>query len=149
MAQKASVYLADASLAVLSAIQGPAEERYALSGRINTIVGRYGEIVRRSMPELTLGEWCAVCDANNGSMIDVEEFAAISASLLWANVADSPGIGEKWGVDAKTLVKKLRGLSFAETIAVAEVVQRFWSDCAQTDNGAWLEKCGARVAKGK
>ncbi|HWH79631.1 MAG TPA: hypothetical protein VNT76_19765, partial [Candidatus Binatus sp.] len=66
---------------------------------------------------------------------------------MWANVADSPGIGEKWETDAKALVKKMRAMSYAESVAVAEIVQRFWSDCSRTDNEKWLTECGAKIAE--
>ena len=68
-----------------------------------------------------------------------------TTAFMWANVADSGGIGEKWGIDAERLVVKMRNLTYAETVAVAEVVQRFWSDCSKTDNEKWLAECGAKI----
>ena len=141
MAQKSSVYLADESLAVLRATARDGED-FSLSGRINSIVQRYGEVVARECPEFSLGEWCAICDANNGTILD--DMPSTTA-FMWANVADSEGIGEKWGIDAEKLVAKMRKLGYAQTVAVAEVVQRFWSDCTRFDNEKWLAECGAKI----
>jgi hypothetical protein len=47
---------------------------------------------------------------------------------MWANIADSPELDEKWGVDRMALAEKVRDLSFAEQCSVAEVVRAFWSN---------------------
>lgn len=143
MAQKSSVYLTDETLAVLRAT-APKNADFSLSGRINSIAERYGEIVGRECPTFTESEWCAICDANNGTILD--DLPQTTAHM-WANVADSPGIGEKWGIDAARLVSKMRKLRYVETVAVAEIVQRFWSDCSRGDNAAWLAECGAKIHK--
>lgn len=145
MAQKSSVYLTDNSLAVLRAT-AVKDCDFSLSGRINSIVERYGEVVARECPTFALGEWCAICDANNGSILDD---MPQTTAFMWANVADSDGIGEKWEINVNKLVVKMRNLTYAETICVAEVVQRFWSDCSKADNAAWLKECGAKIGEGK
>lgn len=145
MARKLSIYLGDQALKVIektAVIHHNGERELSVSGRINSICTRYGELISRHMPAFTLAEWCAVCDANNGSILD--DFPS-TVSLLWANVADSEGIGHKWEIDPAKLIKKMRGLDFAESMAVAEVVQRFWADCSQLDNAAWLKECGAKM----
>jgi hypothetical protein len=136
MAEKKSVYLADETMKIVGLVPND-----SLSGRINTIVSLYDEIIRRESPEFTLGEWCAVCDANNGVLFDDSS----SRTLMWANVADSPGIGEKWEIDATKLVGKMRALSFVQSIAMAEICQRFWSDDSRRDNEKWLIECGAKI----
>lgn len=146
MGKKISVYLSDGALAELdrtSTIHHDGSVERNTSGRLSSIVERYGEIVRRHVPALTLAEWCAICDANNGCfMDDIPE----SVTMLWANVVDSPGLDEKWGIDAAgDLVTKMRRFSYAESIAVAEVVQRFWSDTRSRDNHEWLTTCGANI----
>lgn len=145
MGKKISVYLSNGALAELdrtSTVHHDGSVERNTSGRLSSIVERYGEIVRRHAPALSLGEWCAICDANNGCfMDDIPE----SVTMLWANVADSPGIGEKWAVDADDLVRRMRGLTYAESIAVAEVVQRFWADTRSRDNHEWLTACGANI----
>ena len=141
---KSSVWLTPELISIIQATFP--EGRGNMSGRINTILSRYAEMVARSAPELSLSEWGAVCDANNGTMTD--DMPA-SVTLLWANVHDSRGLDEKWDVDVKKLVNKMRAWSYAESVACAEIVERFWSDPIPEDNREWLIKCGARIPEGK
>lgn len=147
MARKATIYLHPSTLTIL----GPrGEDKANLSGRINGIVQRYAGITSDSMPELSLGEWCAICDANNGTGAfelagtDIDE-----ARHLWANVADSgpDGLGDKWGVDLEALAKKLRAMPMASKAAVYEVVRAFWSspDLNRLNNEDLLRQAGARI----
>jgi hypothetical protein len=56
---------------------------------------------------------------------------------MWANIADSPELDEKWGVDRMSLAAKLRDLGFAEQCSVAEVVRDFWgNDWSQAEDYA-------------
>jgi hypothetical protein len=137
MAEKKSVYLADETIKIVGLVGD------SLSGRINAIVSLYDEIIRREAPEFTFAEWSAICDANNGTLFD----DASSRTWMWANVADSRGLGEKWEIDATKLVDKMRSLSFVQSIAMAEICQRFWSDCSRRDNEKWLKECGAKIKK--
>lgn len=97
------------------------------SGRINTVCERYLAMVSDELGRLVLtkNEWCAVMDANNG----VEQFTGMGSMpvMLWANVHDSPELGEKWDVDQAALVSKLQHLPKSTLIAVQEVCDRFWS----------------------
>jgi len=101
--------------------------------RVNSIVGRFLAMVEAARPGLSKGEWCALCDANNGYGL-IEEMHAFEEGggslywkTLWMNVEDTPGIGEKWGIDAAALIARLKSMSEVEQIAVAETVQRFWT----------------------
>lgn len=140
--RKSSVWLTPELIEIIEATFP--EGRGNMSGRINTIILRYAEMVARSAPELSLAEWCAVCDANNGTVTDE---MPMSVTLLWANVHDCRGLGEKWDVDVKKLVNKMRSWTYAESVACAEIVERFWSDMSQGDNREWLVKCGAKVSE--
>lgn len=137
---KSSVWLTPELISIIQATFP--EGRGNMSGRINTILSRYAEMVARSAPELTEAEWCAICEANNGTVTD--DIPA-SVTMLWANVHDCRGLGEKWDVDAKKLVAKMRAWTYAESVACAEIVERFWSDTSQSDLHAWLLKCGAKI----
>jgi hypothetical protein len=46
--------------------------------------------------------------------------------MLWANVADSVGLGEKWQIDQDALVQTMRAWTPAEALAAWEAVRRFW-----------------------
>jgi len=101
--------------------------------RLNSIAERYLAMVEDVRPALHRNEWLAICDANNGYGL-VEEIQAADGSgsglswqMIWADVADSPELGEKWSVDQDALVRKLRDMSTAQKISVAETIQRFWA----------------------
>lgn len=126
-AKKTTVWLTEAAARICGG---------EISGRINTIVGsRYDALVRACLPVLTDGEWCAVMDANNGTIMDDD--AAIGGgygpgalrSGMWANVADTPGLGEKWSIDALALTQKMQLWTEAQAVAAAEAVQTFWMHC--------------------
>lgn len=97
------------------------------SGRINAIAERYLMIVADELGGISLSkaEWCAVMDANNGTIMD----DGIGWQSCWANVMDTPELDEKWGVKHLELGHKLHALSLAGRAAVAEVCQRFWERC--------------------
>jgi hypothetical protein len=116
-----------------------------LSGRINTILLRYDRIIDDVMPTLSEAEWCALCDANNGTVLDDHPQ---TVCYLWANVADFDGLGEKWGVDQAALVDKLRILPYAALCALAEVIADFWGNdkVGKADNRTLLSESGAKVA---
>lgn len=140
-AKKQSVYLTAAALEIIRATgcrNATGEIDVSVSGRINTICLRYDRVVREHAPLLSLAEWCVICDANNGTL----------DSYIWANVADSRGLADKWEVDVGSLIERMRKFTYAETVAVAEIIERFWSDCEQPDNAGWLKKCGARIKGG-
>lgn len=74
--------------------------------------------------DLTEAEASALCDANNGTI-----FEHWSVSLLWANVADTPELGAKWGIDTDALIRKIRSWDHFQTLAVVDAIERFWVKC--------------------
>lgn len=140
MSKKATVYLTDQSLGIIG-------ETDSLAGRINAILERYNMICRDAMPALPENEWCAICDANNPGQ-DVTGMPW-SATILWANVADSgpDGIDEKWGVDHQDLAARMRAMPLPAQVAIHEVVRAFWASPYLNELLALdlLEKSGARV----
>jgi len=122
-----TVYLADAALDYLA-------DAESLSGRLSGIVLRYRWLMEASMPRLSRAQWCAIADANNGSGVLDGVDDPLVATMLWANVADTPGLGEKWEIDADALVQTMRAWTPAEALAVWEAVRRFWlADYPDTD----------------
>jgi hypothetical protein len=118
MSSRKTIYLTDDSEKIIGSSD-------SLSGRINSIIGRYEKVTTDSMPAFTAQEWCAICDANNGTIVDDQPQ---SVSYMWANIADSPELDEKWKIDRMSLAEKVRDLSFAEQCSIAEVVRAFWSN---------------------
>lgn len=107
-------------------------------------LARYYELLRRSLPTFTREEAGAICDACNGTL-----WEPWSMSLLWADVADCEGLGEKWGIDQAALVARLRGLTYPELVATADAVERFWTSSgtyAISDTDDALVACGLVAA---
>jgi hypothetical protein len=118
--RRASIYLAVDAQEVMA-------ESDNASGRIAAILTRYRVLVQDVMPAFTKPEWCAIFDANNGT--DFAGSAGVSASMIWANVADSVGLDEKWEVDTKKLVARMAKMPPAELMAISEACVRFWQMC--------------------
>lgn len=103
------------------------------SGAINAAVDRYLEVCKRHTPKLSVGEWCAIFDALNGTwMLD-----AWSPTYIFAEVHDTEGLGDKWGIDQAELVAKLQGMSYAESVAIADATERFWASDLQPGEDGW------------
>lgn len=73
---------------------------------------------------LSQAEACAVCDANNGALWLEHSWAGI-----WANVADSDCLGEKWEVDCSALIAKLRNAGPVVQFALSWAICQFWRRC--------------------
>jgi hypothetical protein len=93
---------------------------------------RYFALLRDTLPTVPLAENEAmlVCDALNGIIIDPHTYK-LTYKLIWAQVDDAIHIDRldrKWDVDGQALVSKLRGLTAAQCLALADAVERFWLD---------------------
>jgi hypothetical protein len=135
---KISIYAGPAVQALL-ADRRPGDRSRAL----NTVVERYVEVVRRTMPALSLAQWCAVIDCLYGATLDTIGLRGIAMSL-----ADEPELAEKWNIDLVALVQRVQAMSFAEVVGLAEVVERFLEvDDRPTEHmRTRLEAFGARIA---
>lgn len=122
--KKVSIYLRERTQDVIGETAGD-----GLSLRIAAMLARYERLCRELMPAFSRGEWCAIMDANNGGtdifVAEVDGYP--SATGIWANVHDTPELGEKWEIDQAKLVKRLQKLSMPELLAVDEAVARFWN----------------------
>lgn len=136
--QRLSVYAGEPISRVLD---GHDENR---SGRLNTVVDRYLQIVAHDSPEWSLAQWSAVCDALNGSWLTDEA----SIRFAWAEIADADRIhalGAKWDVDAAGLAQQVRGMTHGQRVALVEIVERFWARC-DLETAAGLRLAGAKIA---
>jgi hypothetical protein len=123
MSRKTTIHIPTKADAVLAAFGAD-----STSGVLATIVERYDRITREAIPELTLPEWSAICDALNGCNISLSGRTPDPAPMAWAEILDSePEIGKKWNVDCQALAEKLRALPFVGKIAVWDIAARFWS----------------------
>ncbi len=105
---------------------------------VNTVADRYLEIVRRAVPALTRTEWALVLEALRRRQPARATAAALAT--LWDEIDDdlaaaihaagsrSGGAGapEPTRATAASLTTRLRRLSYPETVAVADVAERFW-----------------------
>lgn len=75
--------------------------------------------------ELSEAEALLVCDALNGTWLDEG-----SVHLLWAEVDEAvqgDNLHIKWQIgDELALVRRLRGLTYTQSLAVWDAVERFW-----------------------
>lgn len=106
------------------------------SSMLSAIADRYAEIVRRSTPDLSTPEWCAIFDILNGCwMIDQPAMQATGLAHQIADAAEMDGLGEKWQIDALDLARRVAALTFAEQIAIIDTAERFWSLGVQDGEG--------------
>ena len=111
---------------------------------INRDLDRLYALYKRTLPEIQLSvpEAMLIVDALNGTVF----YDAGSATLLWASVEDSirlDGLADKWGVDGKALVEKLRGLTPAQSLAVIDAAERFWTAVPEKEIELWVRECFA------
>ena len=100
----------------------------SISSTINSIADRYQETIRRSMPKLTLGEWCLIFDSLNGyqSRPAVNAVGGITLNVLDSVELDH--LDEKWDVDGHALVKKLRAMSWPQLLSILDASERWWAE---------------------
>jgi len=93
---------------------------------IHRDMGRLYALYRHTLREISLSvpeAWFLV-DMLNGALLD-----ANTAVLLWAEAEDAcalEALDEKWGVDGKAFIEKLKGFSRAQALALVDATERFW-----------------------
>lgn len=149
MSKRTTIWISDQAEGALGPVKQ--EEGDSLSGRINSILIRYDQIRVENCPELPVGEWCAICDANNGAWLQAESGENDPARYAWMNVADSDELDLKWGIDRLDLARRMKAMPISQQCAVIEVVGRFWRLQAGEGEGyaELLRRCGAKVLEGK
>lgn len=89
-------------------------------------VERYYEALERTLKSLTftVGEVSLMADAANGTLWEPH-----TVPMLWAQIADSleDGLAGKWEVDGEALVARLRKLSYMESLAIVDALERWWA----------------------
>lgn|SRR5574340_1298053 len=126
MSIKTSTHLTDRTLAVVDERMKPrGKSNTNLSGTINRIADRYGEIMRRTRVEdrFTPAELDALRAVANGWFA---EPAATIAGGLALEFEDSMEDGCPDGVDPSELLAKLRALTYAEDVALVDSIERYW-----------------------
>lgn len=120
---KKSLYIPDTIDQIVSS--GEAD---SYSGRVSYLVTLARDLAFAEVPALTVGEWCAIADANNGTLHTYEHGPATVFRGAWHSVYDSaPECDEKWGVNCEALAKRLAALPLAAQAAVFEIARSFWA----------------------
>ncbi len=104
--------------------------------------GNPSEVIRRDLERLytlyrralrrinlTPEEMKLIADSLNGLNGTIMD--ASTAPMLWAQVEDAiklDRLDQKWGVNGRELVEKLRELTDIEALAVVDAAERFWTD---------------------
>lgn len=125
----------------LKARESPSTSR---SQVVNRDLDRLYALYRRVLPEIqfSVPEAMLIVDALNGTVF----YDAGSTTLLWASIEDSirlDGLDAKWGVDGPALVKKIRSLTPAQTLAVVDAAERFWAAVPEKEIELWVRECFA------
>jgi hypothetical protein len=136
MPKTTSFYLSDDALAVLERRERD-REHGGKSGMLDAILGRYAEICKRELPDLSVPEWKAIFDVLNGCwMVDRPEGIH---TYLRMEVTDGIGLNEldkKWAINGKALIKKLEALTYAQAVAVWDAAERFWGEVSDGNQKA-------------
>jgi len=146
MASKKTIYITDAAEKIIGVHQD------SLSGRIGSIIIRYGAITSQDCPALTVNEWLAICDILNNTYTQGDSYPHDIALYLWAEIANADrleGLGKTWEIDALALSARVQNMSYDKQCAIIEVASRF---CAGYDapgresNTEQLKAFGAKIS---
>lgn len=144
MASRKTIYLNDAAEKIIGTVDD------SLSGRINSIIVRYGAIMAKECPELATNEWMMICDILNGTILEADSRDADPARFLWADIAESgqlDGMAAKWEIDTDALSQKVRNMAYSQQVAIVEVICRFWKGHSNNDSYAEvLKDAGAKIS---
>ncbi len=131
-------------------IIGMDSDQGSLVERINTICQRYGMIITRDCPALSVAEWMVICEAlMEPKLIDLHDWENVQT--FWVEFCDVDslgGLGNERGIDVFALAARLKLMPYAEICAVLEVASRFWADKsgrAWSSDKEMLEDLGAKI----
>ena len=108
----------------------------AVTGALAEYAAAIDRAARELDPVLTRAEWNAVADVMNGCA-DLYDYVGPQMSplvMVTANLQDTPGIGEKWGIDTADLCRRLAALTPTHGYAILAAVRWFWTHL-QIDHG--------------
>ena len=95
-------------------------------------VARYLALIRRSLPDLSVPEWCCVVDAL-GKGWEGSEVRVLRVDAEVSAAMDERDLDRQWSVDGQRLRHRLSQLPFEGKQAVGEVTEMFWM--ANRDEG--------------
>ena len=97
-----------------------------ISTVVNSVSGRYLEVIYHSVPKgIADQEWCFLFDVFKSPWnLEVHGVDGMEEEVDRASNYDR--LHEKWGVDGKEMIKKLRRWQYAQRLAIIELVEAFW-----------------------
>lgn len=109
------------------------------------ILERYLYLVASELRDLagqfSLAEASLLADVINGWRIEPH-----TVGLLWAEVADAPEeTYSRWQVDGPALVARLRNLTYGQSLALTDALQRWWSQGEQAATVEGFRMVGLEV----
>ena len=111
-----------------------------ISRTLDTAVGRYLNMIGRSMPDLSTAEWCMVLDSHMGiGVSDWMDVMLVGETALEG--MDMERLDQKWGVDDQRMREVMTSLTYAEKQAICEVIEAFRAD----ENGGSYTEIISRV----
>ncbi len=124
MMAKRATYYSDPVARIIDLDDNELSESW--SGRVGFLIGAAHLAADESCPALTVDEWCALADADRGTEHNYAHGPEEVVNGMQHNLFDFADEGdEKWNVDCVALARRLRSASFAERLAVYEIVRRF------------------------
>ncbi len=97
------------------------------SASLERIIDRYGELMRRSRPELTEAQWNLIYDAMNGTLHEPAQLIRGSVAHGIGDAIALDGLADKWQVDGPALINLLASLTYAQEVAVVDAAERYWA----------------------
>jgi hypothetical protein len=123
MADKKSIYIGENLAYCINALSDLIGGE---SMAMNAIGDRYRALIALNRPELTLEEWAAVCDDNNGIWSMSFEKRPPTLQMVETSTA------EKHDANAGELNAAIANMTPLQRLAAVDVVERFWARSLDT-----------------
>ena len=145
---KRTTYYPDSIEAIINVAPDGVE---SFSRRVGFLIAAAERAAAENSPELTVNEWCALVDANNGSLYSYEQGPEAVVRGVIHNVFDYAYAGNaQWEISCEDLARNLSALAFVQQLAVFEIVRGFWARKDVQEGAAGyreiFERLGAKVA---
>jgi hypothetical protein len=119
-------------------VLGYSREEDGQTGVIRGPTRRLARLIEQASRDIhfSRAEWNAVADVMNGcaDLYDYADSDVPAGIMVRANLEDSPGLGEKWGIDVKKLLAKIVKLSPTHHEAILCAVRWAWRNVDAWDH---------------
>lgn len=142
---KKTIYIPEKTKEMLDSFISASRCEVEFSAKIQEIIIDLCTLLSRTKREVkgrfSENEWNYLRDMLNGTILqsDVVPYRFV----LTAEAEDAnryEGLGEKWNVDVKKLIEKLKNLSEFEAYTVAKMVDEFWASADTAEEGSFSDE---------